>query len=106
MTSESSLNTQIDQLREKGFVVIPRFVADDGLGELNAAARMQLRDRVPPIEFEADLRYPGAPPSRAAAGGETVRRLLDAYARDLSSPRAPPRRDCANGCKPTSAKRR
>ena len=82
MTSESSLKTQIEELQETGVVVIPRFVTDDDLGELNAAARTQLRNRVPPLEFEADLKYPGAPASRAAAGGETVRRLLDAFARD------------------------
>ena len=45
-------------------------------------ARRQLAARAEPIEFEADLHYPGAPPSRTAAGGETVRRLLDAYGRD------------------------
>jgi phytanoyl-CoA hydroxylase len=82
LTSESSLKTQIDELREKGYVVIPQFVTEAGLRELNAAARTQLRNRVPPLEFEADLQYPGAPPSRAAAGGETLRRLLDAFARD------------------------
>ncbi len=81
MTSESPLKTQIEELREKGFVVIPGFVAGEGLAELNTAARIQLRDGVPPLEFEADLQYPGAPLSRAAAGGETVRRLLDAFAR-------------------------
>ncbi len=45
--------------------------------EATIAAR--LRD---PLELEADLQYPGAPKSRADAGGTTVRRLLDAYARD------------------------
>jgi phytanoyl-CoA hydroxylase len=35
----------------------------------------------PPLEYEADLRYPGAPASRQAEGGQTVRRLLDAYGR-------------------------
>jgi hypothetical protein len=49
---------------------------------LNQAARLQLAARAEPIEFEADLQYPGAPPSRTAVGGETVRRLLDAYGRD------------------------
>ncbi len=57
-------------------------MTEDGLRDLNAAARMQLRNRVPPLEFEADLQYPGAPRSHAEAGGETVRRLLDAYGRD------------------------
>src|SRR5580658_2234946 len=42
----------------------------------------QLAARVPPLELEADLKYPGAPSSQDAAGGQTVRRLLDAYGRD------------------------
>lgn len=74
--------TQLGALRERGYVVVPRFMAGDGLDALNRVARTQLAARANPLEFEADLRYPGAPPSRAAAGGETVRRLLDAYARD------------------------
>lgn len=32
-------------------------------------------------EYEADLHYPGAPPSREVPGGRTVRRLLQVYAR-------------------------
>jgi phytanoyl-CoA hydroxylase len=73
---------QQQTLRERGYVVVPRFVAPQALTQLNRAARMQLAARAEPIEFEADLQYPGAPRSRTAAGGETVRRLLDAYGRD------------------------
>jgi phytanoyl-CoA hydroxylase len=36
---------------------------------------------VEPIEFEADLQYPGAPRSREERGGRTVRRLKQAHAR-------------------------
>jgi phytanoyl-CoA hydroxylase len=79
---ESSLALQQGALRERGYVVVPRFVVGDTLERLNAVARAQLAERRGPVEFEADLRYPGAPVSRSAAGGETVRRLLDAYARD------------------------
>ena len=82
MAPQPSLLGQIDRLRDQGYVVVPRFVPLDELTKLNEAARAQLAARADPIEFEADLRYPGAPPSRAAAGGETVRRLLDAHARD------------------------
>lgn len=32
-------------------------------------------------EYEADLHYPGAPPSREVPGGRTVRRLLQVHAR-------------------------
>jgi len=52
------------------------------LTRLNEVARAQLAARAEPIEFEADLQYPGAPSSRTSAGGETVRRLLDAYGRE------------------------
>src|SRR5260370_7459853 len=72
---------QIEQLRDRGYVVVPRFVPADELTKLNEAARAQLAARADPLEFEADLQYPGAPPSRTAAAGETVRRLLDAYPR-------------------------
>ena len=79
---QSTTQDQINELREKGFVVVPGFIPDDELKTLNRVAREQLAARLAPIEFEADLQYPGAPPSREAAGGETVRRLLDAYARE------------------------
>jgi phytanoyl-CoA hydroxylase len=82
MTPQSSRQAQIEQLRDQGYVVVPRFVPPEELAQLNEAARAQLTARAEPLEFEADLRYPGAPLSRTAAGGETVRRLLDAYARD------------------------
>jgi phytanoyl-CoA hydroxylase len=82
MTPQSSRQAQIEHLRDKGYVVAPGFVPLDELTQLNRAARAQLTARADPLEFEADLRYPGAPLSRAAAGGETVRRLLDAYGRD------------------------
>ena len=78
----SPRQAQIDELRAEGFVVVPRFVPAGALAALNQAARSQLAARAPPLELEADLQYPGAPPSHSAAGGETVRRLLDAYARD------------------------
>lgn len=79
---ESSLAPNLSALREYGYVVVPQFVAMSDLQRLNIVARAALTERAAPVEFEADLRYPGAPPSRSAAGGETVRRLLDAYARD------------------------
>jgi len=81
MTRQPPQQEQIEQLRDQGYVVVPRFVPADELTILNEVARAQLAGRADPLEFEADLQYPGAPPSRTAAGGETVRRLLDAYAR-------------------------
>ncbi|MEP6546633.1 MAG: phytanoyl-CoA dioxygenase family protein [Gammaproteobacteria bacterium] len=82
MSSDAERGTQFDTLRDRGYVVVPQFVPADDLVRLNRTARLQLGARADPIEFEADLQYPGAPPSRTAVGGETVRRLLDAYDRD------------------------
>lgn len=45
-------------------------------------AQRHLATGIPPLEYEADVRYPGAPASREAPGGCTVRRLLQAYSRD------------------------
>ncbi len=78
----SSLQPQIEQLRDKGYVVISRFVPAETVATLAMAARTALATRADPLELEADLGYPGAPRSAGAAGGETVRRLLDAYGRD------------------------
>jgi phytanoyl-CoA hydroxylase len=82
VAGHSSCEAQIERLRDTGYVVVPRFVPADGLAKLNEVARAQLAARADPLELEADLQYPGAPPSRVAAGGGTVRRLLDAYVRD------------------------
>jgi phytanoyl-CoA hydroxylase len=43
-----------------------------------------LRRLVEPLEFEADVQYPGAPESRDAVGGRTVRRLKQALSRDYA----------------------
>ncbi len=64
-----------------GFVVLPGFASRAECAALAAAAKADLAPLIGPVEFEADVGYPGAPPSRAATGGETPRRLLHAYAR-------------------------
>jgi phytanoyl-CoA hydroxylase len=74
--------TQIATLRRDGFVVVPNFLPRDALEALRRAALEQLAAPLPPLELEADLKYPGAPTSQDLAGGQTVRRLLDAYGRD------------------------
>jgi len=67
---------------EAGLVVVPELASAQRVRELREVALAHLAAAVPPVEYEADLHYPGAPSSREAAGGATVRRLLQAYARD------------------------
>lgn len=51
---------------------------------LLATAKSERRTVQAPVEFEADIGYPGAPRSRDALGGQTVRRLRGAYARQTA----------------------
>lgn len=71
------------QFERDGYLVVPG-LADAGLRErMLAVTREGLRRLIEPIEYEADLHYPGAPPSRDAVGGRTVRRLKQALSRDF-----------------------
>jgi phytanoyl-CoA hydroxylase len=73
---------EVRRFRADGFV-IARGLADAGIcARILAVAREHLAGEVAPAEYEAQLHYPGAPESMDAPGGHTVRRLLQAYARD------------------------
>ncbi len=77
-----SKKEQVRELRETGYVVVRGLVPPARCEALREVALRQLAEAAPPAEFEADLKYPGAPDSKDAPGGHTVRRLLDAYVRD------------------------
>lgn len=72
----------MERFAADGFLVVPRLASASTLAQLNQAIAQQLADSIEPAEYEADLRYPGAPAERNAPGGGTTRRLLQAYARD------------------------
>jgi phytanoyl-CoA hydroxylase len=81
--AESQLSAgEIAQFGRDGYV-IARALADPRLCErMKAIAQDHVAREVPPVEYEADLGYPGAPQSRTAEGGRTVRRLLQACSRE------------------------
>ena len=64
-----------------GYVVVRGLAPPDACAGMAAAAEAALDPLVGPAEFEADVGYPGAPAARGARGGDTPRRLLNAYAR-------------------------
>lgn len=80
--SDSFTTEQIAQFSRDGYQIVRGLVPAGACAQMRASAERDLAAAVPPVEYEADTQYPGAPPSLEAPGGRTVRRLLQAYARD------------------------
>lgn len=73
---------EVAQFRRDGYIIVRSLASRPLCEQLLLLARRHLAARVGPFEYEADVRYPGAPAALEAPGGRTVRRLLQAYARD------------------------
>ncbi|SNS49329.1 phytanoyl-CoA hydroxylase [Noviherbaspirillum humi] len=73
--------SQIEQFRQDGFLIFRSLAAPEACAAMRDVTEAHLRDEVPPLEYEADVGYAGAPASRDAPGGRTVRRLRGAYHR-------------------------
>ena len=72
---------EIAQFDRDGYVVVRSLAALSLRERMLAATRDGLERELEPIEYEADLNYPGAPVSRNSAGGRTARRLKQAHSR-------------------------
>jgi len=72
---------QILEFKKQGYLVLPGFAAAQFCDAVVEFTKSELERQSMPIEFEADIQYPGAPLSRADEGGATARRLLMASAR-------------------------
>jgi phytanoyl-CoA hydroxylase len=79
MTAAPSLETRTF---ERDGYLIARGLCPEALREsVLALTQQHLSPLLGPVEFEADTGYPGAPEARSADGGDTPRRLLNAYTR-------------------------
>ncbi len=72
---------ECQQFQQDGFLVLPRQVPAADTDELLAIIHAELAAAHPPLEYEAEVCYPGSPSSLDAPGGRTVRRLLGAAQR-------------------------
>jgi phytanoyl-CoA hydroxylase len=71
-----------EHFEREGFVVSRGLVDAATCRRMLDVTRRGVSDVIPPVEFEADLHYPGAPASRGEIGGDTIRRLKEAHGRD------------------------
>lgn len=80
---------EAEQFARDGYLIGRALFDTHAVDELVHRIDASLSPALAPVEFEADVHYPGAPASRWAEGGQTPRRLLHAYGRDALF------RDCA-----------
>ena len=74
---------EVDQFQREGFVVAKTLVAEADLARMRLITERGVREKIAPIEYEAELHYPGAPESLQSVGGRTIRRLKQAHSRDF-----------------------
>ena len=73
---------EVEHFKTHGFVIARGLVSKASCEAMKALALRHLGAEKKPLEYEAQVRYPGAPASLNAPGGRTVRRLLQICARD------------------------
>lgn len=66
-----------------GYLIVRQLATTADVALMRRITDLGLREQLGPIEYEADLHYPGAPASLDAVGGRTVRRLKQALSRDF-----------------------
>lgn len=73
---------ELARFERDGYLIVRNMVAESALQAMSAYVDEALSPLMAPVEFEADVQYPGAPAHRDAPGGSTPRRLFNAYTRD------------------------
>ena len=77
----SASSTHATGFLRDGYLVLRGVLDPATIEAVLAEVRQALDPLLGPVEYEADVGYPGAPADRAQVGGLTPRRLLAAYAR-------------------------
>lgn len=82
MTTPIFSTSELAQFQRDGYLIVRGLVAPDSFMPIKRLAQDHLAAKIAPLEYEAEVKYPGAPASLQAPGGRTIRRLLQACARD------------------------
>jgi len=73
---------EIGFFRRDGYLVAKGLIPGNYIDTMKRVAQRDVSANQGDIEYEAELNYPGAPPSLDAEGGRTARRLRQAISRD------------------------
>lgn len=73
---------ELTRFERDGYAVVCGLGPEPLRRRMLEVTREGLSRLIEPIEYEADVQYPGSPPSRDVPGGRTVRRLKQALSRD------------------------
>ena len=79
--SDALTPAQLKQFNDDGYLIERGLASADLIAKMNQVIDDSVSPALAPVEYEADVHYPGAPESKAAPGGQTPRRLLNAYTR-------------------------
>lgn len=75
---------EVASFQRDGYIIVRGLCGPQLRDRMREVTLDNLQRLVEPVEFEADLHYPGAPDSHHAVGGRTVRRLKQAHSRDYA----------------------
>ncbi len=74
---------RLQEFQSSGYLIERGLANADIVEAMNSIIADTVNPALAPVEYEADVHYPGSPASKDAPGGQTPRRLLNAYARDV-----------------------
>ena len=75
--------SHLDQFSEQGFIIVRNLATESLCERMLEVVMGSINPPLAPLEFETDVQYPGSPTDRLSPGGDTPRRLLNAYIRDV-----------------------
>ncbi len=73
---------QLKFFERNGYLIVPSLATVAEVAAINAVTERDLAAEKQPLEYEAEVQYPGSPKSLEALGGHTVRRLKSVFGRD------------------------
>jgi len=84
VSPDAFTDEELARFERDGYLIVRGLVGEAQRLRMLEVTLDGLARRVEPIEYEADVNYPGAPESRESAGGRTPRRLKQALSRDYA----------------------